>query len=73
MLRINLRQPQTNIWTFFLESFIIYVRLNQRLGTFHVILFVCISYQMQEMWSCVTFYHLLNRFLLSYDDCVSTS
>ena len=26
-----------------------------------------------KIWSCVTFYHLLNRFLQPNDNCISTS
>ena len=40
---------------------------------FHIFTFVYISYQMYEMWSCVTFYHSLNRFPQPNDNCISTS
>ena len=43
------------------------------LSTFHIFIFAYISYQMYEIWSCVTFCHLLNRFLQPNDNCISTS
>ena len=38
--------------------------------TSRYISFVYISYQIYEMWSCVTFYHSLNRFPQPNENCV---
>ena len=40
---------------------------------FSYIYIFCISYQMYELWSCVTFYYLLNGLLQSDGHCISTS
>ena len=34
--------------------------------------YIYIYYQIYETWSCVTFYHSLNRFPKANDNCVST-
>ena len=42
--------------------------------TFRYFSYIYISYQMYETWSCVTFYHSLNRFPQPNDNCIiSTS
>ena len=34
--------------------------------------YIYISYQLYKTWSCVTFYHSLNRFPHVNDNCIST-
>ena len=34
--------------------------------------YIYIYYQIYETWSCVTYYHSLNRFPKANDNCVST-
>ena len=48
-------------------------KIKLKLGFFHIFIFVYISHQVHEMWSCLTFYHSLNRFPKSIDNRISTS
>ena len=72
MLRINLligKKAADNHSDTFLRIINNTCNIKLTLGTFHIFIFAYISYQIYEIWSsCVTFYHLLNRFLQPNDN-----